>query len=325
MPSVILSPGQDKSISPVDTGLSESPALLATDLFAEAGRKVVLFHLQSMKRHEFAAMEGSDIEGVHQMRVSTRRLRSAYSIFRSAFPDVYERTVYKPIRRTANALGAVRDMDVLLSKLGQYTGGSVDVASEMKRLFTALRSKRQKSRRSLLLWLDSPRYGRFQHEAFELLSQPLSPSTLPKGSSYTTIGSMVPSIVYKRIADVQDVPVLAGTLHPEEYHNLRIRCKRLRYTLESFSALLGDGHLQMVAALKNIQDLLGEMNDATVMLGYIDTIERHYTAPESGAWNAYKALLASESERVARVLPAQWKLLFSRKNKKALAKAIGDL
>ena len=63
------------------------------------------------------ALAGTDIEGVHDVRVASRRLRAAMDIAAPAFPGKW----YKPLHRTAKeitgALGEVRDRDVLLEAL----------------------------------------------------------------------------------------------------------------------------------------------------------------------------------------------------------------
>jgi exopolyphosphatase/pppGpp-phosphohydrolase len=63
------------------------------------------------------ALDGSDIEGVHDLRVASRRLRAAMDIAAPAFAKGW----YKPLQRAAkeitSALGEVRDRDVLLEAL----------------------------------------------------------------------------------------------------------------------------------------------------------------------------------------------------------------
>lgn len=66
-----------------------------------------------------AAMSGEDIEGVHDVRVASRRLRAAMDVAVDAFPAPW----YEPLHRTAKeitgALGEVRDRDVLLEFLAE--------------------------------------------------------------------------------------------------------------------------------------------------------------------------------------------------------------
>ncbi|MCA9860901.1 MAG: CHAD domain-containing protein, partial [Thermomicrobiales bacterium] len=63
------------------------------------------------------AIEGADIEGVHDVRVASRRLRAAMDVAEPAFPASW----YRPLHRTAKAitseLGEVRDRDVMIEHL----------------------------------------------------------------------------------------------------------------------------------------------------------------------------------------------------------------
>ena len=55
-------------------------------------------------------------------------------------------------------------------------------------------------------------------------------------------------------------------LEPKQRHELRIRAKRLRYAAEFFGPLHGHKHrrAEFLARLKQLQDLLGELNDVAV-------------------------------------------------------------
>jgi CHAD domain-containing protein len=57
---------------------------------------------------------------------------------------------------------------------------------------------------------------------------------------------------------------------PERMHDLRKRCKDLRYLLEIFGSLYDPGeHWQAVRELKALQDCLGEFQDTEVQHGEI--------------------------------------------------------
>lgn len=298
--------------------------LHSEDLFAEAGRKILLRHLETMKSYEFAAAEGSDIEGVHQMRVATRRLRSAYSVFRKAFPKEYDRTILQPIKRTASVLGKVRDMDVLIAKLEAYRSSVKDETPDLEPLHRHLQTRRKRARRSLLLWLDSQKYSKFLHEGSQLLTKRLEQDE-SSPAYHQTIGDAIPLLVYKRIAEVQHAIRSRTTLSNEDYHDIRIHCKRLRYTLESFSSLIAKGASPMIISLKKIQDILGEMNDADVMLMLMNEITESSTTVTEPSWDMYKQSLVGEIEKMKQLFPSAWKQAFTKKNRKALSKAIGDL
>ena len=56
-------------------------------------------------------------EGVHQARVGTRRLRSDLRTFASIFDDVWVQELRGALKGLADALGHVRDADVMLTRL----------------------------------------------------------------------------------------------------------------------------------------------------------------------------------------------------------------
>ena len=62
-------------------------ASLADDHVAEAGRKVLRFHLARMLDYEAGTRSGEDAEDLHKMRVATRRQRAAWRVFGEAFRD----------------------------------------------------------------------------------------------------------------------------------------------------------------------------------------------------------------------------------------------
>jgi exopolyphosphatase/pppGpp-phosphohydrolase len=64
-----------------------------------------------------AALEGSNIEGVHDVRVASRRLRAAMDIAEPTFPGKWYKPLHKTAKKITGALGEVRDRDVLLEAL----------------------------------------------------------------------------------------------------------------------------------------------------------------------------------------------------------------
>ena len=63
------------------------------------------------------ALAGEDIEGVHDVRVASRRLRAAMDIAAPVFPRGWYRPLHRAAKAITTALGEVRDRDVLLGAL----------------------------------------------------------------------------------------------------------------------------------------------------------------------------------------------------------------
>ena len=94
--------------------VGKTPGVTADDHVAEAGRKVMRFHLARMLEHEPGVRAGIDNEAVHKMRVATRRQRAAWRVFGEAFRKGRTKRYREGLRETARRLGAVRDLDVQL-------------------------------------------------------------------------------------------------------------------------------------------------------------------------------------------------------------------
>jgi CHAD domain-containing protein len=63
------------------------------------------------------AIEGTDPEGVHDVRVASRRLRAAMDVAADAFPQDWYPPLHKLAKKITRELGAVRDRDVLIDSL----------------------------------------------------------------------------------------------------------------------------------------------------------------------------------------------------------------
>src|SRR5687767_12406127 len=67
--------------------------------------------------HEQRATDIDDIEGVHDMRVATRRLRAAMEIFAPCFPRKRHRKALGEVKDLAELLGERRDPDVMIERV----------------------------------------------------------------------------------------------------------------------------------------------------------------------------------------------------------------
>jgi CHAD domain-containing protein len=96
----------------------------AADLpFREAAALAVGTRADEVWEHEHRAMDTADIEGVHDMRVATRRLRAAMEIFAPCFPKKRHRSALREVKDLADLLGTRRDPDVMIERLHAIEAG----------------------------------------------------------------------------------------------------------------------------------------------------------------------------------------------------------
>jgi CHAD domain-containing protein len=98
---------------------------------------------------------GPDPEGIHDMRVASRRLRAAVELFRDVFPRRRLRPLLRQVKDLADTLGEVRDLDVMLERLEKDLKGRPPAQRlVLKDLMTEMTAGRKAARARLEAALD---------------------------------------------------------------------------------------------------------------------------------------------------------------------------
>lgn len=250
----------------------EIPPIRADEPMCEAGRKIMYLHFTRMLANEEGTRLGEDIEALHDMRVSTRRMRAAYQIFAEYFDPKVLKPFNKGLRRTGRLLGAVRDLDVLLEKAEAYAAAlTPEEAGELEPLLAEWRARRELARRQMLEYLDSAVYRGFVAGFRAFLTTP-GAGALPIAADQPQpyqVRHVIPRLLLTRYEQVRAYgPIIADAPLPV-YHMLRIDCKRLRYALEFFVTVLGPEVPGLIKQVTLMQDVLGALQDAHVAEGLI--------------------------------------------------------
>ena len=257
-----------------DEPRKKRPDILPADMMTEAAAKTLRFHLERMLEHEEGTRLGEDPEELHDMRVSTRRMRMALRVFADYLDPDTLRPLLKGLRRTGRTLGAVRDLDVFYEKTRIYLDGLPGArAGELDGLLAAWSAERDRQRERLVAYLDGRRYHEFLETAYDLLDGPVERLAAPMTAAPRPqrVAQVLPGVLYKDMAVVWAFEgQLGGTATPlPQFHALRKACKGLRYTLEFFEDVLGSGAKPLIKKVKGMQDHLGDLQDAVVTSGIL--------------------------------------------------------
>ncbi len=241
---------------------------ISTDDALAAVVSQCLFHLVANTE---PAREGV-AEGIHQMRVATRRLRSIEALFRSVLPQEDRDRLREGARMIAAALGPARDWDVLqietlpAGRLGAGNGTTLQEEPAWDALKVAVEQRRAAAHRSVAAMIDDGAFGRFTiwlgwwYESRGWRNGCPAPNRLDR--SVTALASKRLAAQHRKVTT--DAALFA-TLDTEARHAVRKRVKKLRYSVDFFSGLYKTKSVKGYRkALKSIQDRLGRMNDAAV-------------------------------------------------------------
>jgi CHAD domain-containing protein len=315
-PDLAVEPGKPAKVDGGDLDARlptlKNPGVAAEDLHAEAGRKVLRFHLARMLAREPGTRDGADPEELHGMRVATRRMRAAWRVFGDAYDPARTKSFRRRLRELATLLGGVRDLDVLIEATEAYGEviGSTDRAG-LRPLLAAWRSDRDLARAQLVVELDSRGHRRFVDDYVDFVSSPgrdalpVEP-TIPhrvRDTAASRIWAAYEHVrAYEAVLRWADVPTL---------HQLRIAAKRLRYTLEFVREPLGEDASPLIARVVALQDHLGFMNDAEVAasMARIFLVEHGAELSEAEAQAIGRYLVSREREvaRLKRTVGTAWR------------------
>jgi CHAD domain-containing protein len=257
--------------------------------------------------HDPGVRVGDDAEDVHQLRVATRRLRAYLRVARPLVDRAWADGLRTELAWVGGALGAARDLDVLLERLREDVGGDAQSDVAAGGLLDALEREREAAYASAVEAISEPRYlallDRLEHEA----SSPIRSG----GEEVALAGLFRRELERCRRTFDQ----LGSDPADEALHDARIRVKRARYAAELAEHELGDAAAPFLAAAKKLQDVLGEHQDAVVAEGRItDWVGTH---PEAAVFAERLLELERSRQKASRKeWPKLWRKL-ERRGRKA--------
>lgn len=147
------------------TTVSEIKKISPDKTLEICARQVIVSYFREMMSYREGAKDGTDIEFVHDMRVTSRRLRAAMDNFVDCFPKKPFKKHYKRIKTITQTMGAVRDLDVLIARFQKElnTLSKVEQA-DIQGLIEHLQRKRKEARKPMLMLFEELEETDFETE-----------------------------------------------------------------------------------------------------------------------------------------------------------------
>jgi len=235
------------------------------------GANFMLDQLGSLQSEIDGAMDGSDIEYIHRMRVASRRMRNGLTCFKECLPGKNSKSWRDEVRRITHALGNARDLDIQMDSLNKLYNDRLDpmVKPGYQRILLRLKQRRTVAQKKVVKTL-----AKFQKS--EILSD-MHEKLEEKASSAENRYLYTPSLYQKAFKNInarledflmyqEDVQVPENV---EKLHAMRIAGKQLRYTLEIFAPIYNTALLPYIQIMKDLQDQLGSIHDDDVWVSWL--------------------------------------------------------
>jgi CHAD domain-containing protein len=203
------------------------------------------------------AVRADVYDSVHQMRVTTRKIRSLLQASEDAFGISDDAWILDELRQLAAVLGVARDAEVLAQR---YEQALDDLPDELvrgpvrERLIDGAKRRYQAGLRRSLIAMRSARYFRLLDALEALVATEPAPAHPGEERAQLTLDS-----AYKRIRKAAKRASKAPAEDRNEaLHRIRKGAKRLRYTASA------TGSDKVAQRAKAIQSLLGDHQDSVV-------------------------------------------------------------
>jgi CHAD domain-containing protein len=234
-----------------------SPAMPASTAMAA----ILTGLLDALEANVPGTVRDIDTEFLHDLRIAVRWTRSALKLCGDALPAGLAREYRPEFGWLGDLTTPTRDLDVYLLGFAGMAAGLVGASEgELTPFRDHLVRSRAREQRRLARGLRSPRFARLTAGWQGALD-----NVRPARKRLT-----VAQLAGERIRAAQRKALRAGQLitvtsPSERLHDLRKRCKELRYLVEMFGSLHDPAqHWQAVRELKALQNCLGEFQDAEV-------------------------------------------------------------
>jgi len=329
-PPTVAEGGPEKPATRARTG-PRTIGIVAEDTMPEAAVKVLSFHFSKMQRREAGTRDGVDAEELHDMRVSTRRMRAAWRIFDGTFKAGKTKKIRRHLETLADRLGAVRDLDVLIEGTEAYCVGlDEEQRPGLDPLLSLWRRQRANARTQLIAELDSAGYASFIREMEEFLEAGSNTAAaVATPTAPHRVRDRAASEIWATYEAVRAYELVLPWADVETLHDLRIATKWLRYALEFFGETLGPDGVRLLARVVALQDHLGLLHDADVATKLARDLlvarSGELSKPETEAIGAYLHSREREVARRRRALGAIWRAVDGAPFRRALGRATAAL
>lgn len=229
--------------------------------------------------YQFAVNEAvvgrGDAEGVHQMRIGVRRLRTVISLFKHMLVGEQTETMKSELKWLTGELGPARELDVFIERVvkrakdDHANGPSLDAVAEDfgKRRLEALGRAEEV--------VASPRFRRLVLDAAAWIAigdWTQNGDELCRLLRDRPVVDAAAEEMHRRSKKVRKQGKRLAQLDARDRHKLRIRAKKLRYAAEFFAGVFPSKKSarrreKFIDKLKATQDTLGDLNDIRVHEG----------------------------------------------------------
>ncbi len=239
-------------------------------ILAQRSAREALNERVAVLRSHVKAAAAHDVDGIHDLRVASRRLRAIIEDASGRFRKRALKLFRKRVRTITQGLGKARELDVSIGLLGEIKKNALkELHPAIARTIRFLRKQRDEESKSVDQSCAQVRAKSFSEELDALIDADKGSSKCYRKDTRAALRRR-----YKTLSDAyhdwQKSP------SDESLHTVRVAFKKLRYSCEIAKHLYAQRMEEFVAQVKAAQEVLGDWNDMRVLRDYVMTCAKKH-------------------------------------------------
>jgi triphosphatase len=234
----------------------------------------IIFNARITKLYSYTdkVFKEEDVEALHDMRISARRLQAVFKIFKGLFPKKEYKKQYNRVRSLVKLLGKVRELDVMIGYIMNHINKST--VEDKRILFLLLARLKKQNLYERKKISENEMLKDFATHEVQLLKfmddnllNPEMSSTTDTGfdKSFRDYAYMIIPAMYDRVMEYKN-SVIGHPRRKEELHRMRIQTKPLRYALETYQNIFAEDFKKNLKAVKSFVERIGTIHDIDVLI-----------------------------------------------------------
>ncbi|NVN99671.1 MAG: CHAD domain-containing protein [Geobacteraceae bacterium] len=222
--------------------------------------------------------ESFDPEAIHDLRVSSRRLREAITIFSKLFKKRRRSSLLEELKALVKSMGSIRNCDEAIRFFSTLTEKcAAGVKPVVSRLIATLSANREQEKLCLHATLEKIDPDSFVAQVEKLCKTPRNAKSLKVTLRQPVSLTVLAALAKREKTILELLPEALMEENATPLHRLRISVKRLRYRLELLAPFAKGDYKGVYSTIKSYQEILGHIHDLDVFATLADT-DREETA-----------------------------------------------
>jgi CHAD domain-containing protein len=223
----------------------------------ERSKGVFFSRWEDLLRLRRAVRKTSDLNDIHDLRVSTRRFMAALELLYPFAQKKSKAELRKSVRNLTRILGGLRNVDEAELFFKARASAETTTVSTLSLALSELRSKELKRIEKGLKTFDQRKLDRFVREMVAGLNE----ECITERNRFSLLAYFSDFSIRMYLPIHQLLTVSTEPGNRSSRHALRISIKKWRYFFEIIAQILDRDYIQVLELLKEYQSILGSMND----------------------------------------------------------------